>query len=145
MDKAKPLAQIAAEECHEEAGYVVAPERLQEITCVYGGVGLRAGCLTIFYVEVSDADIEEGAGGGLREDGEFLDVLHLPVAQAAALLQQDAIPLPTGLFGALEWFLARRKAAWHPWDTAVLVGSAAVAAAAVGYWAGRRASTSASP
>lgn len=111
VDKAdKSLKQIAAEECLEEAGYQVDPASLAEINTVYGGVGLKAGVLVMYYTAVTDADKVEGAGGGLAEEGEFLSVVHMPVAQAASLLKQDDIPLPTGLGYALEWFMARREA-----------------------------------
>lgn len=110
MDKqGKDLATIAAEECFEEAGYRVEPQRLQKIQTVFGSVGLQASTLTLFHVEVTDADLVEGAGGGLRDEGEFIDVVHLPCADIPQLLSQDAYPLPTGLWAAMEWFLQRKN------------------------------------
>ncbi len=104
----KDLATIAAEECFEEAGYRVEPARLGKIQTVFGSVGLQASALTLFYVEVTDDDLVEGAGGGLREEGEFIDVVHLPCADIPQLLAQEAYPLPTGLWAAMEWFMQRK-------------------------------------
>ena len=109
--KGKDLATIASEECFEEAGYRVAPNRLKEIQTVFGSVGLQASSLTLFHVEVTDDDFVEGAGGGLRDEGEFIDVVHLPCADIPRLLEQDAYPLPTGLWAAMEWFQQRQSKA----------------------------------
>ena len=102
IDKSgKSPEQIAAEECFEEAGYQVQPADLQLVTTVYGSVGLKSGSLQIYFAQVSDSHVVPGAGGGLREEGEFLDVIHMPVSALPGLMRQSDIPLPTGLFGAL--------------------------------------------
>lgn len=128
--KGKSLQQIASEECLEEAGYALDPDRLTKLNTVFGSVGLKAGCLTLFYTQATDDDIVEGAGGGLRHEGEFLDVVHLPVADVPALLSQDEVPIPTGLGYALEWLLAR-QAAQHAHWTSASVGAAGFLAGAV--------------
>jgi UDP-sugar diphosphatase len=109
--RGKSLEEIACEECFEEAGYRVNPANMQKIQTVFGSVGLQASALTLFYAEVTQQDAVPGAGGGLREQGEFIDVIHLPCTQIAALLEQAEYPLPTGLWAALEWFMQRQSRA----------------------------------
>jgi 8-oxo-dGTP pyrophosphatase MutT (NUDIX family) len=46
------------------------------------GVGTNGSKQTVYYAEVSDKNLAPGAGGGLRDHGEYIDVIYLPVDKA---------------------------------------------------------------
>ncbi|KAL3321189.1 Nudix hydrolase 14, chloroplastic [Cichlidogyrus casuarinus] len=81
VDKDKPLAQVAAEEVHEECGYKVKPEDLKLLACGRQNVGLLGGRMSVFFCEVTDDMLDNQAGGGLQHEGEFIEVVYLPVSQ----------------------------------------------------------------
>ena len=57
-------------EIHEELGYEI--DRLEEITPMWPSPGNSAETITVFYAEVSR---KTGAGGGLAEENEHIEML----------------------------------------------------------------------
>ncbi|KAG8514470.1 Uridine diphosphate glucose pyrophosphatase, partial [Galemys pyrenaicus] len=69
------------------------------------GVGLTGSCQTLFYAEVTDAQ-RAGPGGGLAEEGELIEVLHLPLGAAQAFSEDPAVPKTLGVIFGISWFLS---------------------------------------
>ncbi|XP_059504907.1 uridine diphosphate glucose pyrophosphatase NUDT14 isoform X1 [Stegostoma tigrinum] len=97
------LQQIAKEEVLEECGYDVPVESLQKITSYRSGVGVTGSKHTMFYVEVSD-DLHIGPGGGQADEGELIEVIHLPVKDWQTFVFDECIPKTAGVSFAFMWF-----------------------------------------
>ncbi|XP_051875917.1 uridine diphosphate glucose pyrophosphatase NUDT14 [Pristis pectinata] len=100
------LEEIAKEEIREECGYRVPVESLQKITSYRSGVGLTGSKHTMFYVEVSD-DMHVGADGGNPEEGELIEVVHLPRKDWQTFVFNECIPKTAGVNFAFMWFQDR--------------------------------------
>lgn len=107
VDKDKSLVEIAAEEVQEECGYDVSIERLETVLTYRSGVGTSGSLQTMFYCEVTDADLSSGGGGGV--DGEIIEVVEYSMEKARQLVTQGAVVTspPSFLLGVL-WFLTNR-------------------------------------
>ena len=82
LDKAGASAEeVAAAECWEEAGYKVKADQLKPIGAFREAVGCVGNRVLCYFAEVGTAD-RLGCGGGLVEEGEAIEVVHLPVADA---------------------------------------------------------------
>ncbi|XP_072424128.1 uridine diphosphate glucose pyrophosphatase NUDT14 isoform X2 [Chiloscyllium punctatum] len=97
------LQQIAKEEVLEECGYNVPVEKLQKITSYRSGVGVTGSKHTMFYVEVSD-DLHVGSGGGQAEEGELIEVVHVPLKDWQTFVFDECIPKTVGVSFAFMWF-----------------------------------------
>ncbi|VDP26140.1 unnamed protein product [Echinostoma caproni] len=62
--------------------------------------------MTLYYAEVDESQRVSGAGGGLAEEGEFIEIFEWPVAKLDLLLQANPNrpPTSTTLLCALYWF-----------------------------------------
>lgn len=67
------------------------------------GVGLTGSRQTMFYAEVTDAQ-RSGPGGGLAEEGELIEVVHLNLDDAQAFADNPDIPKTLGVIFAISWF-----------------------------------------
>lgn len=67
------------------------------------GVGLTGSRQTMFYAEVTDAQ-RGGPGGGLAEEGELIEVVHLSLDDAQAFADNPDIPKTLGVIFAISWF-----------------------------------------
>ena len=103
VDKDKSLEQIAMEEVEEETGYV--PQKLERVTSFYTSVGFAGARQTLYYAEV-DESMRKSAGGGV--DGERIEVVFLPVAEAESFMFDESKPKTPGLLFAFCWWLRRR-------------------------------------
>ena len=56
------------------------------------GVGTNGSKQTVYYAEVSDRNLAPGAGGGLRDHGEYIEVIYLPVDKAKVRMYRFAVP-----------------------------------------------------
>jgi UDP-sugar diphosphatase len=121
----KSLAETVQEEIMEECGYRVALEHIHRVKAFRMGVGLIGAVHTIFYAEVSDADVVSGAGGGNRHEGEFIELFELKESEVRAFVNDEeevsgsenevSVRLrnnskPPGLLFALMWFMYERDA-----------------------------------
>uniref|UniRef100_UPI00398EABD9 uridine diphosphate glucose pyrophosphatase NUDT14 isoform X1 n=1 Tax=Pristiophorus japonicus TaxID=55135 RepID=UPI00398EABD9 len=97
------LQEIAKEEVLEECGYNVSVGNLQKITSYRSGVGVTGSKHTMFYVEVSD-ELCVGAGGGKVEEGELIEVVHLPLKDWQTFMLDECVPKTAGVNFAFMWF-----------------------------------------
>lgn len=69
------------------------------------GVGVTGSSQTMFYAEVTDAH-RSGPGGGLAEEGELIEVAHLPLDGAQAFADNLDVPKTLGVIFGVSWFLS---------------------------------------
>ncbi|XP_017708334.1 PREDICTED: uridine diphosphate glucose pyrophosphatase [Rhinopithecus bieti] len=100
------LEEVACKEAWEECGYHLAPSDLRRVTTYWSGVGLTGSRQTMFYTEVTDAQ-RSGPGGGLAEEGELIEVVHLPLEGAQAFVDNPDIPKTLGVIFGVSWFLSQ--------------------------------------
>ncbi|CAD5261472.1 MULTISPECIES: NUDIX domain-containing protein [Halomonadaceae] len=87
LDDASPEERIRAE-VEEETGY-----RIQHVEKVFEAF-MSPGSVTeklYFFIANYDAELRIGKGGGLKEEGEDIEVLELPLAKALQLIQEGII------------------------------------------------------
>jgi GDP-mannose pyrophosphatase NudK len=86
MESGSP-EESALAEIHQETGY--APRNLTPVASVYASPGAGLEIVHLFLAEYT----REGrtAGGGLRSEGEDIEVLELPLDEALALMRQGII------------------------------------------------------
>lgn len=60
----------------------------------------------MFYAEVTDAQ-RSGPGGGLAEEGELIEVIHLNLDDAQAFADNPNIPKTLGVIFAISWFFTQ--------------------------------------
>lgn len=87
LDEASPEERIRLE-AEEETGYQV--QALQKVFEAYMSPGSVTEKL-YFYVAEYASQQRIGAGGGLEQEGEDIEVLELPFTQALAMLQSGEI------------------------------------------------------
>ncbi|XP_038192983.1 uridine diphosphate glucose pyrophosphatase NUDT14 isoform X2 [Arvicola amphibius] len=100
------LEEIACKEAWEECGYRLDPTDLRQIATYMSGVGLTSSRQTMFYAEVTDAQ-RSGPGGGLAEEGELIEVVHLNLDDAQAFADNPNIPKTLGVIFAISWFFSQ--------------------------------------
>ncbi|TET88240.1 MAG: NUDIX domain-containing protein [Sulfurovum sp.] len=105
VDKEHSLAQIAKEEIEEECGYAVPLENIEKITSFHTSVGFAGSKQILYYVEV-DESMKVSDGGGV--DGELIEVMHLPVAEAKELIYNETIAKTPGLIFAFIWWFENK-------------------------------------
>lgn len=87
LDKATPEERIRAE-VEEETGYrVSAVRKIFEAFMSPGSVTEKLH----FFVAEYDAAAKVGAGGGIEAEGEDIEVIELPFAEALAMVRQGEI------------------------------------------------------
>ncbi|XP_070370567.1 uridine diphosphate glucose pyrophosphatase NUDT14 isoform X4 [Equus asinus] len=99
------LEEVACKEAWEECGYRLAPSDLRQVATYKSGVGLTGSSQTMFYAEVTDAQ-RAGPGGGLAEEGELIEVVHLPLDGAQAFADDPDVPKTLGVIFGISWFLS---------------------------------------
>lgn len=100
------LEEVACKEAWEECGYRLVPADLRRVATYMSGVGLTGSRQTMFYAEVTDAQ-RGGPGGGLAEEGELIEVVHLNVDDAQAFADNPDIPKTLGVIFAISWFFSQ--------------------------------------
>ncbi|KAK1345035.1 hypothetical protein QTO34_013739 [Cnephaeus nilssonii] len=98
------LEEVACKEAWEECGYLLSPGELLRVATYKAGVGLTGSSQTMFYAEVTDAQ-KGGPGRGLAEEGELIEVVHLPLGGAQAFSDNPSIPKTLSVIFAISWFL----------------------------------------
>ncbi|KAM5338019.1 uridine diphosphate glucose pyrophosphatase NUDT14 isoform 2-T2 [Glossophaga mutica] len=99
------LEEAACKEAWEECGYRLAPADLRRVATYKSGVGLTGSSQTMFYAEVTEAQ-RGGPGGGLAEEGELIEVVHLPLADAQAFSDNPDVPKTLGVIFGISWFFS---------------------------------------
>ena len=106
LDKASPEERIRLE-AEEETGYQV--QGLQKVFEAYMSPGSVTEKLYFYAAEYASQQ-RIGSGGGLEQEGEDIEVLELPFAQALSMLQsgeiQDAKTIMLLQYAALYIFRA---------------------------------------
>ncbi|XP_004645468.1 uridine diphosphate glucose pyrophosphatase isoform X1 [Octodon degus] len=100
------LEQVACKEAWEECGYCLAPSDLRWVATYRSGVGLTGSSQTMFYAEVTEVQ-RDGPGGGLAEEGELIEVVHLPLDGAQAFVDNPDIPKTLSVIFGVSWFLSQ--------------------------------------
>ncbi|KAG5441849.1 Nudix hydrolase 14, chloroplastic [Clonorchis sinensis] len=117
---------VAAREILEECGFSVDPSSLQLIDSFHSGVGLLGNRMTLFYAELNESQRVPGAGGGLRDEGEFIELIEWPISKIDTLLgpNPERPPCSTSLLYAVSWFKMNKsfKNANHFNNSAALSG-----------------------
>lgn len=101
VDKDLTLVQIAQEEIEEECGYAVPLEKIEKITSFHTSVGFAGSKQTLYYTTV-DESMKVSEGGGI--DDEQIEVVHLPVKEAKALIYDEKTAKTPGLMFAFMWW-----------------------------------------
>ncbi|XP_047652216.1 uridine diphosphate glucose pyrophosphatase NUDT14 isoform X1 [Phacochoerus africanus] len=99
------LEEVACKEAWEECGYRLAPSDLRRVASYKSGVGLTGSSQTMFYAAVTDAQ-RGGPGGGLAEEGELIEVVHLPLDGAQTFADDPDVPKTLGVIFGISWFLS---------------------------------------
>ncbi|XP_050407073.2 uridine diphosphate glucose pyrophosphatase NUDT14 [Patella vulgata] len=103
VDKDCNIKEIAQQELLEELGYKVPLYKIEKITSYRSGIGISASRQTLFYAEVSDV-MKVGEGGGLVEEGEFIETVEIPVDKGKSFIYDESIAKPIWTMFALQWF-----------------------------------------
>ena len=72
-------------------------------------MGVSSPLATMYYCTVTDAD-RIGAGGGLVEEGEMVDVHEVPVAEALDFVMDTKYNRPCGTIMAVLWYQQHKAA-----------------------------------
>ncbi|KAK4473266.1 hypothetical protein MN116_004436 [Schistosoma mekongi] len=97
----------AVQEIFEECGYRINEESLQLINSFYTSVGLAGTEMTLYYAEVHEYEKVYNAGGGLHEEGEYIEVIEWPISRIGELCQSNGSQkqvVSVTLFYAIMWF-----------------------------------------
>lgn len=106
VDKNLSLKEIAKEEIHEECGYDVPLEMIEEITSFYTSVGISGAQQTLFYARI-DESMKVSEGGGLEE--ETIEVIHLKQDEAKQFILDKNFQKTPGLMVAFYWFFDQKS------------------------------------
>lgn len=109
VDNDISLTALMKQELLEECGYNVPEENIKKICKCRAGVGSTGAEQTIFYAEVTDAMILEGAGGGNLFEGERIEVFYLPLEKSREFVFDESKEKPPGLLFAFMWYFDKFK------------------------------------
>ena len=87
LDAADPETAIR-KEIEEETGYV--PKRMEKVFEAFMSPGAFTEKLHFYLAEIDDAE-RSGAGGGHAHEGEDIEVLEIPLAEALAMIGRGEI------------------------------------------------------
>jgi len=76
-DPSLSAIETAAKEVTEELGYVVDPSSITEVGMSTSSVGTGGNAQTLCYCEVVTRQKDPSAGGGLEEEGEYIQVAEV--------------------------------------------------------------------
>lgn len=97
--------QVAHTEVIEEVGYK--PVQLQFMMKFYASPGTTTERVHLYYGQVTDQD-RVGDGGGLENEHEYIEVIHVPVPTALKMLEQGAWIDAKSLV-AIQWLMAQHR------------------------------------
>ncbi|XP_044085581.1 uridine diphosphate glucose pyrophosphatase NUDT14 isoform X1 [Neovison vison] len=106
------LEEVACAEAWEECGYRLSPSDLRRVaTYKTRRYGVACPCAAPWMPsrvpepEVTDAQ-RDGPGGGLAEEGELIEVVHLPLDGARSFADDPAVPKTLGVIFGISWFFS---------------------------------------
>jgi nudix-type nucleoside diphosphatase (YffH/AdpP family) len=102
IDEGETAEQAVRREAMEEAGYEV--RSIEQITTFYTTPGICSERIALFYGETTAEPASNG--GGLAEEGEDIEVLEVPYAEAFAMIDRGEIVDGKTLI-ALLWLKSR--------------------------------------
>lgn len=102
LNKDENLEEAAARECFEETGYL--PKKLEYNGWAWSAPGIMTEKMHYFYAEVTQDD-KKGAGGGLDEESEFIDVIALSEEQVRSRLKNGEFEDAKTLVLIQQYFL----------------------------------------
>lgn len=108
VDREVSEREIAKTEVLEECGYDVPLEGVVPVQSVLGGVGTSGERMFLYYAEVTDNMKVDGAGGGLAEEGELIEVAEVSVPEVKKLMKSSKVNIPTFTMYGLYWFLLNK-------------------------------------
>ena len=91
IDGTEEPKDAAVREVFEEVGYKINKESLSKPIEIYPSPGYSTEKIYIFLVVVKDADKVEGAGGGLEEEDESIDIVELELHDFIAKIKANEI------------------------------------------------------
>ncbi|ODM88018.1 Uridine diphosphate glucose pyrophosphatase [Orchesella cincta] len=106
VDETLNLNEIVKKEVLEECGYEIPSENFQRVTS-YRTTGISGSKQTLFYAECTD-QMKISEGGGLAEEGEFIDVVEMSIPQVRNLIQDEQVTRPATLLFGITWFLMNK-------------------------------------
>jgi nudix-type nucleoside diphosphatase (YffH/AdpP family) len=87
LDEADPLSRVVSE-AEEETGY--RPINVRKICECFTSPGAVTEKITLFVGEY-DADARRGKGGGLKDEGEDIEVIEVPFDETVAMMTDGRI------------------------------------------------------
>ena len=99
IDKDEAPETAVRREIHEELGYEI--DKLEEIVQMWPSPGTSSEVITVYYAEVSH---KTGAGGGLIEENEKIEMLDFTLEELLAEPLQDAKTVI-----AVQWVQLRKQ------------------------------------
>jgi ADP-ribose pyrophosphatase len=88
IDEGENAEQAVRREAVEEAGYEVGA--IEKITTFYTTPGICSERIALFYGQTTTAE-PVAPGGGLAEEGEDIEILEIPYAEAFAMIDRGEI------------------------------------------------------
>jgi len=107
VDQSRSLIEIAKSEIQEETGYEVPLDKIEKIF-EHHAVGYAGNCGTLYYAEVTD-EMKTHSGGGNRNEGEFIDIMYLPLCEAKEFVFDAKYPKPGSFIAAFCWYFMKHK------------------------------------
>ena len=89
LDEGESPEEAMRRESIEETGYKL--NKLHKVATVYSSPGYTTERMHIYYAEVTDADHVD-TGGGLAEEGEYIENVTMTLEEFKQALDSDAIP-----------------------------------------------------
>jgi len=90
VDPGEEPIEAAIRETREEVGYEVKADNMDLFREYYSGVGYSSERIFLYFTTVTNKDrVEEG--GGLEDEGEFLEVIHVSKDEVFRMLDTNEI------------------------------------------------------
>lgn len=103
LERGEDARSCMCREIKEETGY--STEALESIATVYPSPGGCTERISIYYAPVTASDRTD-AGGGLDEEGEYIHLVSVPVAEAYRMIEDGRI-VDAKTVIALQWLKLR--------------------------------------
>jgi UDP-sugar diphosphatase len=92
-----------------QGGYNVPIEAIFKVNSFRAGVGLTGAKHTTYYAKVNDRMRVDDAGGGIANEGEFIETFELKCNEIREFMKNESYEKPGGLLYSLNWFLYEKE------------------------------------